>query len=123
MSLTHDASDKIILEAGVFEDGKELCWSTSDQNTCYNHALVANHEEADTRIVLHFLHYLSNFIVFAARDTDVIVFLLAHSHFLSHKSVLVTMGNQLYLNIGTLATNLVPDISDSFISMPCHNRL
>ena len=44
--LTHDASDKIILAAGVFEDEKEVSRLTSDQNACYSPALMANHEEA-----------------------------------------------------------------------------
>ena len=67
------------------------------------------------------IHSLSNSIEVAARDTDVIILLLAHSHLFAHKYVLVTMGNQLYLNIGTLAANLGPDIY--ITSMPCHNRL
>ena len=61
------------------------------------------------------MHYFSNFIVVAARD---IILLLTHSHILAHKSVLVTMGNQLYLNIKTFATNLGPDICDSLLL--CH---
>ena len=43
--LTHDASDKIILAAGVFGDEKEVCRLTSDLNASYSPALVANHEE------------------------------------------------------------------------------
>ena len=113
--LTHDASDKIMLAAGVFEDDKD---TTSDQNACYNPALMANHEETATRIVFHCVHSLSNFIVVAVRDTDVIILLLAHSHLFAHKSVLVTISNQLYLNIGTLATNFGPDISDRLLL--CH---
>ena len=34
--LTHDASDKIILAAGVFEDTKEVSRLTSYQNACCN---------------------------------------------------------------------------------------
>ena len=79
---------------------------------------MANHEEAGTRIVLQCMDYLSNFIVAAARDTNVIILLLAHRHLFSHKSVLVAMGNQLYLNIGTLARNLGPDLCDSLLL--CH---
>ena len=79
---------------------------------------MANLEKADTRIVLRCIHVLSNCIIVAARDTDVIILLVAHSHLFAHKSVLVTMGNQLYLNIGTLATNLEPDICDSLLL--CH---
>ena len=39
---------------------------------------------------------------------------LAHSHPLAQKYVLVTMGNQLYLNSETLATNLGAEICVSF---------
>ena len=55
------------------------------------------------------MHYFSNFICLE------IILLLAHSHLLAQKSVLVTMGNQLYLNSETLATNLGPEICDSFL--------
>ena len=69
--------------------------------------------------MLHCVHSQSDFVLIAARDTDIIVILCAHQHRFSNKSVYVTMGNNLYLNIGMLATKLGPQICDS---LPlCHS--
>ena len=39
--------------------------------------LRANHEEADTRVVLHYIHAEAEDVVVAARDTDILLLLLA----------------------------------------------
>ena len=41
-------------------------------------SLRANHEEADTRLILHCIHAHMETIVVAVRDTDVLLLLLAH---------------------------------------------
>ena len=110
--LAQAPADKLIVAAGVFEDEKEVHCS---QQTVDTRDLGANHEEADTRIVLHCIHSQSDFVLIAARDTDIIVILCAHQHRFSNKSVYVTMGNKQYLNIGTLATKLGPQICDSLL--------
>ena len=46
------------------------------------------------------MHYFGNFI------GSEIILLLAHDHLLAYKYVLVTMGNQLYLNSETLQQTL-----------------
>jgi len=40
--------------------------------------LNSNHEEADTRVVLHCIHTEAEHIVISAHDTDIAVLLLAH---------------------------------------------
>ena len=40
----------------------------------------AKHEEADTRIILHCIRSEARTIVVAARDTDILILLLAHFH-------------------------------------------
>ena len=40
--------------------------------------LRANHEEADTRVVLHCIHAETEDVVEAARDTDILLLLLQH---------------------------------------------
>lgn len=44
------------------------------------HLLEAFHEEGDTRIVLHCLHTDAESVVVWARDTDILILLLAHFH-------------------------------------------
>ena len=57
--------------------------------------LKANHEEADTRIILHCAKNTSSTVVVAARDTDIIVLLLAHyHHFPEGQKVFVIMGTE-----------------------------
>ena len=41
-------------------------------------SLRANHEEADTRLILHCIHAHMETIVVAVRDTDVLLLLLAY---------------------------------------------
>lgn len=60
-------ADKVIIAAGVFEDEKDVHCSKPAEDI---EALCANHEEADTRIVLHCVHSLSDFVLIAARDTN-----------------------------------------------------
>ena len=40
--------------------------------------LMANHEEADTRLVLHIIHSGTQTVVVYAKDTDILILLLAH---------------------------------------------
>ena len=110
--LAQAPADKLVVAAGVFEDEREIRCS---QQAVETQTLCANHEEADTRIVLHCVHSVSDFFVIAARDTDIIVILCAHQHLFPNKSVYVTMGNKQYLNAGALATKLGPDICNSLL--------
>ena len=50
---------------------------SSDPSLSVN-CLMADHEEADTRLVLHSIHAHFEIVVVAANDTDVLLLLLAH---------------------------------------------
>ncbi len=50
---------------------------SSDMNLTVS-PLQADHEEADTRLILNDIHAHMNTIVVSARDTDVLLLLLAH---------------------------------------------
>ncbi len=75
--ITMAPEHKVIVVSGGFKEEEEVRCSdtTVDVDT-----LKCNHEEADTRIVLHVIHnneYAQNVVVLA-RDTDVLLLLLAH---------------------------------------------
>ena len=114
--LSNMPSDKIIVAAGVFEDEKCV---RSNQNNIDLRALSADHEEADTRIVLHCAHSTSDFIVISSRDTDIIILLLAHHNRFPNRDIYITMHNKVYLNLGILVTHLGPQICDSLLL--CHS--
>ena len=54
--------------------------------------LKARHEEADTRLILHCTEKQAPSIVIAARDTDVLVLLLAHFHKMPSDKVWLKAG-------------------------------
>ena len=68
-------ADKTIVVARGFSDEEQVESSTPNVNT---EELEGRHEEADTHIVLHCVKSRASKIVVAARDTDVLVVLLAH---------------------------------------------
>jgi hypothetical protein len=68
-------SEKTIVVAGGFISETEV----QSSDTCMDTVLLqGNHEEADTRVILHCIHTDANIIVVTARDTDILVLLLAH---------------------------------------------
>ena len=104
---------KIVLAAGVY-------WNVEDVR-CNKEGidltrLKATHEEADTRVTLHSKISLSSNIVIAARDTDIIMLLLAHYHHFAEKPhVFVTIGNGEYLDIRALSDKLGPQVCSSLL--------
>ena len=81
----------------------------------YSRSVRYTDEEADILIVLHCVCTPSDFVLIAARETDSIVRLCAHQHRSSSKLLYVTMENQQYLNIGTLAGILGCQMCDSLL--------
>ena len=70
--------DKVIIVSGGFQDKQEAKSNQDDIDLSY---LRGNHEEADTRIILHSIHAGRagyNTIVVHCRDTDVLVLLISH---------------------------------------------
>ena len=63
------------MTAGSFKNIQEVRSSNPSVDTS---ALEAYHEEADTRVVLHCINNSADSAVVYARDTDILVLLLAH---------------------------------------------
>ena len=88
--LTESADDsKIVVTAGGFEQEEGVGSTSTDIDKS---ALEAHHEEADTRIVLHCMNSTADCIVVQARDTDILVLLLAHFHRFQCKNLWIKAG-------------------------------
>ena len=66
-------ADKVIVVAGGFTNADEV---QSSKPLSEIELLKSNHEETDTRLVLHCIHTESKTIVVSSRDTDVFLLLL-----------------------------------------------
>ena len=93
-------------EEGVLHMGNH-----SDMGSC-------NHEEADTRVVIHLFHALAqgrNKIKIKTGDTDVVAILCGHHHRIpKHQSVWIEFGsgkNMELLSLDSLCSSLTPDKS------------
>ncbi|KAG1682470.1 Retinal homeobox protein Rx1 [Nymphon striatum] len=83
-------SEKTIVVGGGFASETEVRSTDANMNT---DLLESTHEEADTRVVLHCIHSNEQTIVVTARDTDILILLLAHFNKLT--------CSQLWLKAGT----------------------
>ena len=69
--LQHNSTKSpVIVVAGGFSESTTVKFDVS--------SLRADHEEGDTRLILHCIHAHMNMIVLSIRDTDVLLLLLAH---------------------------------------------
>lgn len=73
--LLNAPTHKVIVVSGGFPNKTD---AKSSDETMDTTLLQANHEEADTRLVLHCLHANVESVVVASRDTDVLALLVAH---------------------------------------------
>jgi len=99
--------NKTIVVSGGFVDEEQVFSSNPEVDT---DKLKARHEEADTRLILHCTENQAPSIVIAARDTDVLVLLLAHFHKMSSEKVWLKAGsvaNRKYIPIHTLWKGLI----------------
>jgi len=96
--------------AGVFQKEKVRCSQPIELS-----GLQCNHEEADSRIILHVSLSTSGSIVVFARDTDILVLLLAHHRSLRGKHIYMSAGKNIYRNIGEIIAALDPFILDSLL--------
>ena len=83
----HPPIRRLLLQGG-FTDERQVRSATTNLSH-----LNATHEEADTRMVLHCIHNNSETIVVSARDTDVLLLLVAHCDHVQ--------SNNLWLMAGT----------------------
>jgi len=87
--IDHVPQGKVVTVAGGFEQGEEVKCSDLAVNVTH---LQANHEEADTRMILHCQHSESDSIVVSSRDTDVFVLLLAHFDKFACSKLFIKLG-------------------------------
>ncbi len=89
--------------------------------------LNANHEEADTRVILHALHTTADNIVVHARNTDILVLLIAHSNRFGCDKVWLKTGtstNRKYIPVKDVANKYTNKFcSPIFDSIPQSHRL
>ena len=91
--------DKVIVAVGAFENEREV---QSSERVIDLSALKATHEEADTRLILHCVNSSLDNIVVWARDTDVLLLLVAHIPHISFPSLYMmseTATKRKYFNI------------------------
>ena len=71
--------DKVVVAAGGFVDGSAICrGKCNHQREQWTCLLKATHEEADTRLMVHCVNSSLDNVVVSARDTDVLLHLIAH---------------------------------------------
>ena len=73
--------------------------------------LKANHEEGDTRLILHAMHADADTIVVHCRDTDVLLLLLAHSAHIQCDNLWMKAGTaqaRKYIPINEVASKFTP---------------
>ena len=73
--IDHSPSDQTMVVAGGFSEATIV---KSSDPTLDLSMLEADHEEVDTRLILHCIHAHMESMVVYVRDTDVLVLLLAH---------------------------------------------
>ena len=104
--ITRAPESKEIVTAGGFRDELEVRSSTP---TTPLSCLIANHEEADTRLALHAMNVTNDAVVVSARDTDVLVILVSHFHRMHCKELWMKAGTskkEKYIPIHNVACNL-----------------
>ena len=110
--------DKVIVAGGGFEDEREV---QSSERVIDPSALKATHKEADTRLILHCVNSSLDNIVVSARDTDVLLLLVAHISHTSCPNLYMMSGTatkRKYFNIRAIYENL--PAGSVFALLPLH---
>lgn len=106
------SSEKTVVVSGGFTSETEVQSTDPSMNT---DLMKSNHEEADTRIVLHCIHTNAKTIVVSARDTDILILLLAH-----YKRISCT---QLWLKCGTLKKPKYVPVHDTWENLDLDDHM
>ena len=112
--------NKTIIVAGGLDREDEVLSSTPSMAT---NALEGHHEEADTRIVLHCMCTEADTIIVSARDTDVLVLLIAHFNKMRCTKLWMKAGtakHRKYLPIHTICEHLPLHQNDLEVLIPFH---
>ena len=97
--------NKTIVVSGAFEDPTEVRSNKLSPREIKE--LECDHEEADTRLVLHVLKAKTDRSVVWCNDTDVVIALLSNYSKIKHKEVFMRRGKADYLDVIALAKGLI----------------
>ena len=107
--------EKEIVTSGGFKDEQEV-WSS--RNNPDVSQLSSNHEEADTRLILHAIVSNYKYIVISSRDTNVLVLLLSHFYKTNCKELWMNAGTPKkpkYIPVNDIAKSMCQDVLDALI--------
>jgi hypothetical protein len=116
--ITNAPPDKVIVVAGGFNDGEKAQCSNEEMDPTM---FYAAHEEADTRIIYHCIASTCDTVVVSARDTDVLLLLVAHATNIRSANIWMMAGtaaHRKFFNIRAISENL-PEGSLSSV-LPFH---
>ena len=119
--MKHAPQDKVVIVAGGFGNAEEVHCSVPHSDIS---KLQGNHEEADTRLILHCINSNANTIVVTARDTDVLLLLVAHFEKMPSSKVWMKAGTskkQRYIPIHDVVQKLQEEIPDLELVLPFHS--
>ena len=108
--------NKTLIVAGGFSDETQAESSSPGVDV---HQWESRHEEADTRIMFHCVKDESNVVVVAARDTDILILLLAHFDRMSCQYLWMKSGtakNRKYIPVHAIVSQLDNSIIQSLIA-------
>lgn len=116
--ISHAPNDETKVTAGGFRTEDMVEASKTDIDL---ESLAAKHEEADTRVIVHCIESQSSAIVVAARDTAILLLLIAHFHKIPCSKVWLKCGTskkRKYVPIHTIVENLQlpPDVLESVVA-------
>jgi hypothetical protein len=107
--IANSPPDKIIVVGGGFIDEREVQSSDRSGELIDVSDFSATHEEADTRLILHCAKSNLDTIVVSARDTDVLLLLIAHAPHIPCTNLWMKSGTaakRKYYNIKAIYENL-----------------
>ncbi|KAK3911510.1 Chromosome-associated kinesin KIF4 [Frankliniella fusca] len=108
-AMKHNFGGLEVIMAGGFIEETRVESSNSDRDLT---SFQSNHEEADTRMVLHATQLESETVVVSVRDSDVILLFIHHYQQMKCKKCWIMCGTQRdrkYIPIHTLCEQLKPD--------------
>ena len=115
--IEYNPTDKpVVVVAGGFAEATTVKSSDPDLEVS---SLRADHEEADTRLILHCIHANMKTIVVSVRDTDVLLLLLAHYDRMGCTSLYMKAGTSKapkYFPVHEIRNLLSPDLVDTLLA-------
>ena len=99
-------ANKVLVVAGEFKDKEKAQCSNEETDSSI---FYAAHEEADTRIVYHCIASTCETVVESARDTDVLILLVAHAAKIRSATIWMMAGtaaHRKFFNVRAISENL-----------------